>query len=154
MKIHQKYIFWGTFGVTIVKISENFLKNCKIGVWSQKSPKNIQKWSFSQKFAPKMGVVGGSTEVGDIEKWQKSIFAYLNYHSIQYWANRIIFWRVMMILHPDGAKLQFAKILPPGGHSGLFPILTRSYLFLADFDFWAIVNMLPVDLQTNHLCNQ
>ena len=30
VKIHQKYLFWGTFGVTMVKVSGNFLKNGKI----------------------------------------------------------------------------------------------------------------------------
>ena len=46
VKFHQKYLFWGTIGDKLVKISGNFLTKGKIGVWSQKSPKNGQKWSI------------------------------------------------------------------------------------------------------------
>ena len=90
MKIHQKYILWGTFGVVKVKIIGKFLKIINIGIWNLKSSKNIQKLLFSKKFAPNLGAVGGSTDVGDIENLQKSIFIYLNLQLLGLWVTWLI----------------------------------------------------------------
>ena len=92
VKFHQKYLFWGTFGDTMVKISGNFLKKGKIGVWSQKSPKIDQKWPIFEISTSLHGGGLRSPKVEKIEKWQKSIFPDQSYQKPGLWVIWVIWY--------------------------------------------------------------